>query len=110
MEIEMLMITIMIVFIIDLSGFVLEVKRAFWKLLFGKKSKFVDFSFKPFTCSLCMTWWTLLIYLFITKQNSIYAFFIASVLSYYTTLIGFVMIFIQDATGSVMNKITDFIK
>ena len=63
MLIDLFLITLIIVFIIDISGFIDEMETILSKLLKGKAR--VP---KPFSCSLCMTWWTGLIYLLIIGE------------------------------------------
>ena len=55
--IEYLAIATIVVYIVDLSGFTESWKGWLTRLFKGKEAK----SIKPFDCSLCMTWWTLLL-------------------------------------------------
>ena len=55
--IEYLIIAAIVVYIVDLSGFTESWKGAITRLFGGRECKRI----KPFDCSLCMTWWTLLL-------------------------------------------------
>ena len=61
--ITIFLLSLIIVFIIDVSGFIDSVKSAIYKLLFGKNAKYSPFSLKPIDCSLCMTFWVGFLYL-----------------------------------------------
>jgi len=67
---NLLILQLIIVFIVDLSGVMEHIKKRIWKWLKGDKP-YKDFEFKPFGCSLCMTFWTGLIYLLITHSFTI---------------------------------------
>lgn len=66
---ELFLIAIVLVFIIDLSGFMSSLKRAISKYLIGIPRD--DYDLKPFGCSLCMTWWVCLIYLLWSKNMAL---------------------------------------
>lgn len=60
MIVEVLTLTAIVVFIVDLSGFADTLLSVMSKIT-GKKVT----EFKPFTCSLCMTFWVGLVYIII---------------------------------------------
>ena len=67
--INLFLLTIIVCFVIDVSGIVNSIKRLYLKKVF--KLKIPDISslvWKPFDCSLCMTWWTGIVYLLIAGQ------------------------------------------
>lgn len=55
------------VFVVDYCGFVEEIERYLCVFVRSKAPVKIP---KPFSCSLCMTWWTGLIYLLIIKELS----------------------------------------
>lgn len=71
--INLLIITIIICFIVDLSGFIQEME--------GILSKWLKFKVhipKPFSCSLCLSFWCNLIYLLISHHFTLpYIVFVA---------------------------------
>lgn len=69
--IDLLLIACIVVFIVDISGFVDSVKSGIKYVLTKGKISNSNYRIKPFDCSLCMTFWTGLIYLYITKNFTI---------------------------------------
>ena len=75
MEITMLkilMIQIIMVLVIDISGFCDEMKIMLSKLLTKGKIATSNYNIKPFFCSTCMSWWCGLIYLIIAQKVSLF--------------------------------------
>lgn len=64
--INLLCMTLTIVFVIDLSGAVDTLKQLISRMLTNNKISSTNFNLKPFDCSLCTTWWMGLIYLLVT--------------------------------------------
>lgn len=60
--VELIMLTIVVVFVVDTSGFIGTIKSKITKWI-GK-----TVTLKPFDCSLCMVWWAGLIWA-ATKQE-----------------------------------------
>lgn len=83
---NLIFIQLIIVFIIDLSGFVDTVKSKLSSLLTHGRIKSSDYRIRPFDCSLCMTFWCGLIYLFITHQFILSLIAFVCLLSITTTL------------------------
>lgn len=65
MLVELILTALFWVLTIDIAQFPTEIKRALFRWLKGKQA-YVDYSLKPFDCSLCMTWWTGLIWILVT--------------------------------------------
>lgn len=65
--INLLIISNILVFVIDVSGFVQEMETLIHKHFFPKYPREAISIPKPFSCSLCLTFWTGLIYLIFTK-------------------------------------------
>lgn len=61
---ELLLLTAIIVYIVDLSGFTDSWKGWLKKALHARDLK----SMKPFDCSLCMAWWCGLLYIIMTGR------------------------------------------
>ena len=83
--IDLICLQVILVYIIDLSGATLSLKRWVSYLLTKGKIQSTNFSLKPFTCSLCMMWWVGLLYLFYTNQLSLPTLLLVCMLSYLTT-------------------------
>ena len=93
---ELLIITAIIVFVVDLSGIILVLKKKLWKTLYGIIPFKEDWSLKPFDCSLCMTFWIGLIYLIITGSFTIPFIGYVCLLSFLTPIIQEMLLTIKD--------------
>jgi len=60
---NLFIISVIWVLILDLSGFARTIDKLFYKIFYPGRPFREDAHFKPFDCSLCMTWWSCLIYL-----------------------------------------------
>lgn len=75
MWIELLLLTIIVCFVVDISGFIDTIKNIIWKWVFNGKREYREFRLKPLDCSLCMTFWIGLIWISIfdfTLLNFVY--------------------------------------
>lgn len=100
---ELFIITVIIVFIIDLSGALDSFKHSIWKMLFKVIPYKEDWRLKPFDCSLCMTWWIGLIYILITSQFSILMVGYIALLAFMTPIIKDILILSKD----ILTKLID---
>lgn len=103
---KLFILTCIIVFIIDISGFVDEIV----KRIYDKYIKVGDYhtllpKLKPFTCSLCSTFWIGLIYLLITSQFNILMIGYVCLLAFLTPIIGDIFIMVKDALNKIINLI-----
>ena len=104
--INLFLLTCIIVFVVDLSGFVDEmVKR-----LYNKYIKVGDYhtlipKLKPFTCSLCLSFWVGLIYLLITRQFTILMIGYVCLLAFLSPIIGDILVMIKDVINKIINLI-----
>lgn len=92
---HLILIQITTVFIIDLSGIIDELKHWIWKKWI-KVGDYHRISFKPITCSLCMTWWLCLLYLIITHQLTLLTIAITALIAYLSSTTGDFLIWIRD--------------
>ena len=93
-------ITVIVVIIVDISGFVDSVKT-----LIGKVLHINNVSLKPIDCSFCMNFWASIGYLVITNELSITAVMVALLLSTMTPIIKDAIYLIRDSIGKAINKI-----
>ena len=105
MIIELILIQLIIVFIIDLSGVVESFKLFLSKILTKGKIQTTNFDLKPFTCSLCSTWWIGLIYLLICHSFTIPYIALVALLSYLTPLSSSILLLIKDLAIFLINKL-----
>ena len=98
---DILFLTLLMVFIVDLSGFTDSWLSAFSKWL-GHTVK----EFKPFTCSLCMSWWAGVVYLIVTGQFSLGLLAYVALLAFLSFPIRDFFIFIKELLLKWINKLT----
>lgn len=92
-------ITVIVVIIVDISGFVDSVKT-----LIGKVLHINNVSLKPIDCSFCLNFWVSMAYLLITNELSITAVMVALLLSTMTPIIKDAIYLIRDSIGKAINK------
>ena len=104
--INLFILTCIIVFVVDLSGFVDEmVKRLYYKYIKVGDYHTLIPRLKPLTCSLCLTFWVGLIYLLITSQFTIMMIGYVCLLSFLTPIIGDILVMIKDVINKIINLI-----
>lgn len=85
-----LILTFVIVYIIDISGFITSLSKFIFEWLNPKSPWMGQLIPKPFSCAVCMSFWVTLIYaLFYT--NVVYSLLIATVSSLLVHLIKFLI-------------------
>ena len=102
---NLLFIQFIVVFIIDLSGFVDTMKEKLSAFLTNKRIVKSDFRIRPFDCSLCTMFWTGLIYLIVTHQFTIPMIAFVCLLAITTTITKDIYYTIHDLICKVLNKI-----
>lgn len=104
---DIILIAFIWVAIIDLTPFTDEItsKIRSW-MTHGTFSE--PFSFKPFTCSLCMTFWSGVVYMLATHAFTLgnLAFVLLAALA--TPLIGSVTTFVLDFLTHLINELSDY--
>ena len=103
--INLILINLAVVFLIDQSGFINEFKSWLKKLLTKGKMKDSNYSLKPFDCSLCITFWTSLIYLLITNGLTIESFALVCLSAWLTTFTNDIYIVVKEMWTKLINKI-----
>ena len=92
-------LTVIVVIIIDISGFIDSIKS-----LIGKVLGINNVSLKPLDCSFCMNFWVSLIYLLITNELSLTAVMVALLLSTMTPIIKDAIYLVRDFLGKIISK------
>lgn len=104
--INLFILTCIIVFIIDLSGFVDEmVKRLYYKYIKVGDYHTLIPKLKPLTCSLCLSFWAGIIYLLITSQFTILMIGYVCLLAFLSPIIGDILVMIKDVINKIINLI-----
>lgn len=93
---NLLIISIIWVLILDLCGFSLTVDKVLYRIIYKNRPFRPDAHFPPFDCSLCMTFWTGLIYLLITHSFTLYYLMLLLLFAWLTTITKDILTFIRD--------------
>lgn len=104
MILQLLIIQIIIVNLVDLSGFVDTVKHWLYGWLW-KGRPYRDFEFKPWSCDYCMTHHIGLIYLLITGQLTLLTYMLLLILSYIAPITRDILILIKDTLIKIIDLI-----
>lgn len=97
--IDLFEITVIVVIVVDISGFVDSIKN-----LVGKVLHINNVSLKPFDCSFCLNWWLSLGYLVITNELTITAVMVTLLLSTMTPIIKDAVYLVRDLLGKIISK------
>lgn len=102
--VEMLLITLVTVYVIDLSGFTdAWTSTVSGWLTHGKRKE--PFTFKPFTCSLCMSLWLNLIWVIVTSNFAFFPVAFCFLMSFLAPTFNDMLVNVQDALSFINNKI-----
>ena len=110
MMLKILMIQIIMVLIIDISGFVDEMKIMLSKLLTRGKIATSNYNIKPFFCSTCMTWWCGLIYLIIVNEVSIFTIAFTLFVACMSPITKDLYYMIYDTIEKIIRTINNFLE
>ena len=101
----LLLIATIWTFILDLCGFAQTIDKLFYRIFYKGRAWRDDARFKPFDCSLCMSWWTGLIYLILTHSFTALNIAILLCFAWLTPLIKDLFTLIKD----IIIKLVDLI-
>ena len=107
---KLLCIQLICVLVIDISGFIDSIKYGISKFLTKGKIPTTDYRIKPFDCSLCMTWWSCLIYMICIGQVSVFLLAYILFLAIMTPVAKDIIVLLRDICIKVINKIYDIIQ
>lgn len=98
-------IAVIMVFLVDISGAVESFLGLLkWVLTKGKMSD-GKYILKPFSCSLCMTWWCGLAYLLVTTQLTLPYLTALCIICALTGVIKNLIILIEDLMTTLINLV-----
>lgn len=103
--IDIVWIAIIWVVILDISGFMDNLKSGIKRLLTGGRFSDPNYSLKPFDCSFCMTWWTGLVYLWVTHTFSLWMVAYLLCICVMTPVIRDVIVLIRETFIKIINKV-----
>lgn len=107
---NLFLISIIWVLILDLAGFALTIDKLLYKIFYKGRAFRDDARFKPFDCSLCMSWWSCLIYLILTNSLTIFYIMIALLFAWLTTTEKDILIFIKDLITKLIDLLYNTFK
>lgn len=105
-----LYIAVIWVIILDLTDFMDNFKGFITALLTKGASRNSDYSLKPFDCSLCMTFWTCVFFMLITRTFTIPNIMIVLIFAWCTPVIKDMMTIVQDLLTRAIMKINEILK
>lgn len=100
---NILLISIALVCVIDISGFTDSWKSSLKKLITKGRMSDPNYSLKPFDCSLCMTFWVGLFYLIFTGGISIFMITYLLLISVMTPVIKDFILLVRDILLKLLN-------
>ena len=96
--VELLLVSAVVVFVIDLSGVVESVKDALSRWLNGRVRRL-----RPFDCDLCMVWWVTLLWALIRGEFSLPIVAYSAGLAFMATTIKDVLLFVKELLGALID-------
>jgi len=108
MILKLLYLAIILVFIIDYSGVIGSIEDFVSRGLFHSKTRF--HIPKPFSCSMCMEWWSGLIYLLVIHEFTLFNVMLVALMAASTIVIGEIMAFGRDLLLMIISKLREFLR
>lgn len=99
MILDLFLLTIIITWIIDCSGIIDSLEKGLSKWL--KCKVLIP---KPFSCSLCSSWWCGLLYLIITQNFTLLGIAYITVLCQLTPCIGDIFVLVRETINYIIGK------
>lgn len=100
---NLFIISIIWVLILDLSGFARTIDKTLYKIFYPGRPFREDAHFPPADCSLCLTFWTGLLYLLITHTLSLLNIAILLAFAWSTTMEKDIFILIKDIVTKLLD-------
>lgn len=98
------LISVCWVLVLDQFRFMDEITSMFSKILTnGHIDKPIEL--KPFTCSLCMSWWTNLIYIIVAGGFNVPMLFVILLISWTTPITNDILTLVKTLILKILNKI-----
>ena len=107
---NLFIISIIWVLILDLSGFARTIDKTLYKIFYPKRPFREDAHFKPWDCSLCLTFWSSLIYLIAIHSLTLPYIAIALIFAWGTTMEKDIFIFVKDFITKLLDLLYTLFK
>lgn len=108
MFIDLILIQIIVVLIVDMSGFIDSFKSFISKILTKGRIETSNYSLRPIDCSFCMNWWVGLVYLIISNHLSLGYITLVLILSFLTTSTKDILLYIKDLMSYLINRLYEW--
>lgn len=105
---NLFLISIIVCFIVDCSGIMTDIRKKVADIIYKKTKMKVDpmeLKLKPMCCSLCMTWWTGIIYLLFAGEFTIINLAVVAVLALLASNISGFLMLLKDFFSMLEMKI-----
>lgn len=109
MFLNLLMITLIVVFIVDISGAIDNLKSGIKYVLTKGAMSHSDYRLKPLDCSICMTFWSGLIYLLVVGEFTLPYITIVCLLACFSGIIKSSILLVEDTVIKIIQKIYKWI-
>lgn len=94
---NLFLIAIFFVFVIDYAGFITTIEEGLSKMISNTRQRNIHIHIpRPFSCSLCCSFWTGLIYIIVTNNFSILNLILVAAAAATTPIIAEIMSFTRD--------------
>ena len=103
--IHLILIASIVVFIVDISGAVNSLKSGLKWILTKGKMKNDDYRLKPFDCSLCMTFWSGIIYLLVVNEFTLPYLAFVCLLACFSGVIKSSILLVEDVLVKIIQSI-----
>lgn len=109
--VDLLIITAIVCYVVDVSGFVPSIKRMYLRKVFGVHNpNITSINWKPFDCSLCMTLWVGLFYLLVMGQITLINIGIVFFFSLISSNVSGFLWLVKDYLSALENWLQKLIK
>ena len=103
---NILLIAVVTVCIVDISGFTDSWKSALKRLVTRGRMRDPYYTLKPFDCSLCMTFWSGLVYLWVTHSFTLWMVTFLLLISVMTPVIKDFIILIRETLIKIIRLLS----
>ena len=104
---ELLLVSAVVVYVVDLSGFTQSWKEGLASLLSGGRTSRLRWSGRPFSCSLCMTWWCCLAWALVRGQFTLPVVAASAGYSAFSITLCNLLIFIRETATLFISRLNE---
>lgn len=99
---DMLLVALLVVYVVDLSGFTESWRGALQRWLKVEALK----PLKPFDCGQCMTWWSCLVYILCRGSFALDTVAFAAFLAFMSVPIGQALMLVREWLCNIINRLS----